>query len=1037
MHNFKAPMKYILAVVALCLFAFPALAQSPLTTTVADTIYAENGSPQTGSLVISNPRFTSPDGYAIAASTETVTLSSNGTFSVALVPTFGGTPAGTYYTVQINPTSGPPRTEQWSVPYFPTALTISQIIVAGPGTPIPPLSGDVVGSFITSQVVGLHFGSNFVGLSSTAPINGDCLGYNSTTGQASFTYGCAGGGGSEVSSFSAQSALSPLFTTSVSNPTTTPLLSFTLSAAAADTIFGNCTGSSAAPSYCSLTTAMMPTGFCNATGGVAGQVFESNGSGCGGYADPIVSGPDAQGAAPTRNPIFISSWDGTDIRVPLTTNATPGSSDYALEVRNIPSGTQTISGSVSLTGTLPAFASTPTFNSAQSGTWTVQQGGAPWSVSQSGNWTNRIIGNAGGILDAAQNSAAPANELVAGAVYNSTLPSITNGNATQLQAGPNGGLIVDLYSYNGSSWGPASPWPADNSAFTAGTTPIGVIGAWYASSPTACTSGTMCAPSLTSDRKLFVQDFQGTSPWVVSANGGTFAVTESGTWTNTVTQATGSNLHMVCDSGCSSSAGFADNSAFTVGTTAINPIGGLYDTGADPSISNGNAGRARIDSHSYLYTDCVIGCSGGSFNNNSDAVATSATNGQTAAWLYGFNGTTFDRLRDDANKYLFVDLGTALPAGSNLIGGVNLSQVGGSGFSLGQQLAASSLPVVLTAAQLSTLTGANMSGTTPGTAPSNTTIVGTIYNASQPTPMSGQTLPLQSDGAGNLYVNVAQGAVSLTNPATVEGQYHVAFPSLTDGQASTLLLDQKGHLDIDVSRMSQQPISTAAAGTQLVGLADGIGSPLTSTKSVLDVNVKTASDVFPAAANGRSGPNGFSPTFSESIGCEYSPLLPALTLGQSAPCQSDALGRILVNVAAMPSLGIKGVADAAGTQMSFDPCQSFNRQYFNVNTSSNVQIAAGSPGKNYFICGATFPPQAAAANVAFVESATAGNACATSPAGMMGGSTAATGANIAANGGFGMPVTGYSYTHTFTPGDSICLAISAQTEGVVIFVGPI
>lgn len=54
----------------------------------------------------------------------------------------------------------------------------------------------------------------------------------------------------------------------------------------------------------------------------------------------------------------------------------------------------------------------------------------------------------------------------------------------------------------------------DNSAFTAGSTSIGIFGGWYSTVPTNCTSGNGCAPQLTLDRKLFVQDFQGTSPWV-------------------------------------------------------------------------------------------------------------------------------------------------------------------------------------------------------------------------------------------------------------------------------------------------------------------------------------------------------------------------------------------------------------------------------------------------------------------------------------------------------------------------------------------
>lgn len=51
-----------------------------------------------------------------------------------------------------------------------------------------------------------------------------------------------------VTSFSAGD-LSPLFTTSEANPTTTPALTFTLSTAGANTWFGNATGSTAAPSF--------------------------------------------------------------------------------------------------------------------------------------------------------------------------------------------------------------------------------------------------------------------------------------------------------------------------------------------------------------------------------------------------------------------------------------------------------------------------------------------------------------------------------------------------------------------------------------------------------------------------------------------------------------------------------------------------------------------------------------------------------------------------------------------------------------------
>jgi hypothetical protein len=106
----------------------------------------------------------------------------------------------------------------------------------------------------------------------------------------------------------------------------------------------------------------------------------------------------------------------------------------------------------------------------------------------------------------------------------------------------------------------------------------------------------------------------------------------------------GSNdLYVNCNVGCGAS-GFSDNSAFTVGTTAVNVIAGLYDSGAAPTISNGNAGRVRIDSNSYLLTDCATGCSGGA-TTPGDAFATPTTASLSASFLMGYNGASWDMLR--------------------------------------------------------------------------------------------------------------------------------------------------------------------------------------------------------------------------------------------------------------------------------------------------------------------------------------------------------------------------------------------------------
>ncbi len=66
------------------------------------------------------------------------------------------------------------------------------------------------------------------------------------------------------------------------------------------------------------------------------------------------------------------------------------------------------------------------------------------AITQSGNWTDRVVGNVGGVLDAANNAAAPANVLVAGVQLQSGATA-TAGTAGQVGS-PVAGLDHVLYA---------------------------------------------------------------------------------------------------------------------------------------------------------------------------------------------------------------------------------------------------------------------------------------------------------------------------------------------------------------------------------------------------------------------------------------------------------------------------------------------------------------------------------------------------------------------------------------------------------------
>lgn len=113
--------------IGILLAAFTAAHAQIVTTQVADTIYHADGTPATGTALISWPAFTSSNGDAIPAGSTSAVIAAGGALSVQLIPNAGATPIGSYYTVVYHLDDGSVSRQYWVVPASSSPVKVSAI----------------------------------------------------------------------------------------------------------------------------------------------------------------------------------------------------------------------------------------------------------------------------------------------------------------------------------------------------------------------------------------------------------------------------------------------------------------------------------------------------------------------------------------------------------------------------------------------------------------------------------------------------------------------------------------------------------------------------------------------------------------------------------------------------------------------------------------------------------------------------------------------------------------------------------------------
>jgi hypothetical protein len=87
-----------------------------VTTTVQDTVYSANGTPASGTVLVSWNAFTTAGGQSVPSGTTSVTIGAGGVLTIALAPNAGSTPMGSYYTAVFHLSDGATSREYWVVP---------------------------------------------------------------------------------------------------------------------------------------------------------------------------------------------------------------------------------------------------------------------------------------------------------------------------------------------------------------------------------------------------------------------------------------------------------------------------------------------------------------------------------------------------------------------------------------------------------------------------------------------------------------------------------------------------------------------------------------------------------------------------------------------------------------------------------------------------------------------------------------------------------------------------------------------------------
>lgn len=481
---------------------------------------------------------------------------------------------------------------------------------------------------------------------------------------------------------------------------------------------------------------------------------------------------------------------------------------------------------------------TPNVNAVQSGVWTVQ----PGNTQNSTAWL--VQDSADGPVGA---GTAATKSMLQGVVFNTALPTLTDGQQAAAQADSRGRLLIGSIASALPTGGNTIGAVTGSGTFTVAGAVTANIGTSGSLALDASVTGLQVAQgSTTSGQKgsLFLGAVTTAAPSYTTAQSSPLSLTTAGalrvdasattqpvSGTVTVTQGTAANLNAtiapltnssvvkaqlqdnsgtalsatgsslnVNITGGSTSAAVADKTSFTYGTTSETPIGGVYQD-TSPSLTAGTTGTVRLTANRAFHINLRDASGneklGSSTSANSIPVVIASDQGAVpvSGTITANIGTTNGLALDTSVNGILVSQGstTSGQKGPLIQGAVTTASP--------SYTTAQTSPLSLTTAGAlrtdASATTQPVSGTvtvTQGTAANlNATVVGTV------TANIGTTNGLALD-ATVAKLTIAQGAALGANTqALIGGSVTTAAPSYTAGQISPLSLTTAGALRVDAT----------------------------------------------------------------------------------------------------------------------------------------------------------------------------------------------------------------------------------------------